>query len=453
VAAGPHLSGLINVDLTPEVAVRLGMALGTALKRGARVVASRSPQPASRLVKRALLSGILSTGVHADDLRVSPAAVNRHLLKTQGYVAGVHVRPSDADPEIVQIDMFEQPGIQMTPELEKEIAKHYSRQEFRRASYSDIGDLSYPSRAAESYVDDLLRTLDVDAIRKRGFRVAIDYSSSSASLILPLVLGELAVESIAAHAYVGGYPLAPGTVEDGIANTKRLMRAVGADLGVVMDPSAERLYLVDELGREVPLDQQLLLFVSLISRNGTAGTVAVPVTTTTLVDQIVAGSGVEVRRTPTSLAALTQAATEPGTIFAGAAGGGFVFPVFLPAYDAMASLCHLLQLLAPIGQPLSALVDGLPKPALVHRELPCPWRLKGTVMRLLTEQLKDFETDLQDGIKIVSEGGWSQVIPDPDAPLVHVYAEGATDAQAVQLEQELTARVEEILAANEAAVR
>ena len=151
-----------------------------------------------------------------------------------------------------------------------------------------------------------------------------------------------------------------------------------------------------------------------------------PVTATSLVDRLVAGSGVEVRRTQASVAALTKAATEAGTIFAGEMGGGFIFPSFLPAYDAMASLCHLLQLLAPVDRPLSALVDDLPRPALVHREVHCPWALKGTVMRLLTERLKERETDLQDGIKVLSEGGWSQVIPDPDEPVVHVYAEGAT---------------------------
>ncbi len=445
--SGPHLAGLVNVDLTPEVSLRLGLALGTALKRGARVVASRTSEPACRLVKRSLVSGINSTGVHVDDLRVMPTAVNRYLLKAQGYSVGVHVRPRDADPEAVQIDIFEQPGIQATPELEKEIVKHYSRQEFRRASYSDIGDLSYPSRASESYADDLLRTLDVEVIRKRRFRVAIDYCSSSASLILPLILGELEVESVAAHAYVSGRPTEPTSVEEALSSTRRLVTAVGADLGVVMDPTAERISLVDELGRAVPLQQDLLLLVSLITGDGRTGAVAVPVTATSLVDRLVAGSGVEVRRTQASVAALTKAATEAGTIFAGEMGGGFIFPSFLPAYDAMASLCHLLQLLAPVDRPLSALVDDLPKPALVHREIHCPWALKGTVMRLLTERLKERETDLQDGIKVLSEDGWSQVIPDPDEPVVHVYAEGATEEEADRFEAELTALVEEILEA------
>ena len=104
-----------------------------------------------------------------------PAPVNRHLLKTQGYAAGVHVRPSESDPEAVQIDVFEHPGIQAGPALEKEIEKHASRQEFRRASYADLGELAYPSRAAESYAEDLVRTLDVAAIRARRFRIAVDY--------------------------------------------------------------------------------------------------------------------------------------------------------------------------------------------------------------------------------------------------------------------------------------
>jgi mannose-1-phosphate guanylyltransferase/phosphomannomutase len=375
-----------------------------------------------------------------------PGAVNRHLLKAEGYAAGVHVRPSEVDPEAIQIDLFEQPGIQLTPELEKEIAKHYSRQEFRRAAYTGLGELSYPARAAESYTEDLLRTLDVETVRRRGFRIAIDYCSSSASLILPLVLGQLGVESVASHAYVVGNAAAPVAVEDAASDMKRLVTAVGADIGVVMNQTAERLYLVDDLGREVPLDQELLLFVSLLARDGARGAVAVPVTATSLVDRLLAGTAIEVRRTQASLAALTLAATENGTVFAGAASGGFVFPAFLPAYDAMASLCNLLQLLAPVDRRLSELVDELPRPALVHRKVPCPWALKGTVMRVLTERLKGRETDLLDGIKVFSDTGWSQVIPDPDEPVVHVYAEGESEEQAAELEQEMRDLIAEIVA-------
>ena len=107
-------TGLVNVDLTPETAVRLAAALGTALRRGDRVVASRASADACRMIQRALISGLTSTGVHVADLRISPAAVTRHVLKTQGLQAGVHVGRSSADPEMINIRVFEWPGNQMT---------------------------------------------------------------------------------------------------------------------------------------------------------------------------------------------------------------------------------------------------------------------------------------------------------------------------------------------------
>jgi mannose-1-phosphate guanylyltransferase / phosphomannomutase len=448
-ATGAVMSGLVNVDLTPETALRLGMALGTTLRRGSRIVASRAQQPACRLVKRALLAGVSSTGVAVEDLRVMPAAVNRHVLKTLGLDAGVHVRPSGSDPEIVQIQLFEPPGVSASPSFEKEIAKHFSRQEFRRSSYEDLGGLSFPARASESYVDDLLRTLDVAAIRERRFRIVVDYCYSSASLILPLVLGALEVETIGSHAHLTGSPpiSAEASVEDSIVQTKGLVEAVGADLGVIIDQAAERLYLVDEQGDEVPTDRELLLFVWLMSNNGRTGSLALPVTATSLVEEMT-GAGLEVRRTPASLAALTRAATEEGTIFAGASGGGFVFPRFLPAYDSIASLANLLELLAPCDRPLSELVAALPRSNLLHREVRCPWALKGTLMRVLTEQMKGRRTDTLDGIKIFTDGGWSQVVPDDEQPLVHIYAEAGTPEDAEKLERELETLVKSVIDSN-----
>ncbi len=162
-------------------------------------------------------------------------------------------------------------------------------------------------------------------------------------------------------------------------------------------------------------------------------------------EKVVQGSPLEVVRTPASLAALTKAAAENGVIFAGAVGGGYVFPEFLPAYDAMASLCKLLELLAGVDQPLSELVAELPESHVVHRRVPCPWGQKGLVMRVLTERLADREVDLRDGIKVFDERGWAQVLPDPDEPVVHIYAEGDDEETSAELEQELRALVEEVL--------
>jgi mannose-1-phosphate guanylyltransferase / phosphomannomutase len=449
--ARERIRGLPNVDLTPETALRLGLALGTALKRGARVVTSREAPAACRLVRRLVLAGISAAGVHVADLRVMPAAVNRHVLKSEGFEMGVHVGRSPADPEAVEIQIYEPPGVQASSSFMKEVEKHFSRQEFRRVSSDDVGEIRYPARAAETYAQDLLATLDVELIRSRGFRVVVDYGYSAASLVLPLVLGELGVEAIAARAYVREQRVAStGRELDPAEDARRLVEAAGADLGIALDSSAERIRIVDERARVVPPDLALLLFEQLVSRNGRQGKLAFPVTVTSLVDRIAEGTGFEVERTAASLEGLTRAAARDGVVFAGSTTGGFVFPEFVPGYDGVASLCKLLELLAPVERPLSDLVDELPRPHVVHRTLRCPWALKGTVMRVLTERMKDRTVDTLDGLKLSENGGWVQVLPDPAEPVVHVYAEGETDDEAERLEREVSELVESIIESGEA---
>jgi mannose-1-phosphate guanylyltransferase / phosphomannomutase len=435
------VSGLVNVDLTPETAVRLAAALGTSLKRGARVVGSRESARACRMIKRTMLSGLNSTGVDVSDLRVLPSAVARHLLKTESYDMGFHVGLSPMDPEVVQVRFFEQPGVQLGSGLEKEIEKNFVRRELRLVGAADVGMVDYPARVRETYAHDLCRSVDADAIAERGYRIVVDYGYSAASYVLPLVLGPLGVESISAHGFSGGSGGEPGlSPEELLAQTRKLVGAVGADLGVVFDRAAERLFLVDESGRDVPAEQTLLLILTLLAAAGRTGTIAVPVTVTHHVDRM-AEAGFQVVRTPHSLAALTRAAAEEGVVFAGGMGGGYVFPEFLPAYDAVASLAKLLELLAPAGRPLSELVGDLPQ----------PWSMKGMVMRVVTERLKGRDLDLTDGIKVFDHGGWAQVLPDPDEPLVHVFAEGDTDEETGELAAEMRGLVESVLEEDPAA--
>jgi mannose-1-phosphate guanylyltransferase/phosphomannomutase len=304
--------------------------------------------------------------------------------------------------------------------------------------------MSYPARVHESYASALLRTLDAERIRERRFRIVVDYGFSAASYVLPLVLAPLGVEVVAAHAFPSEGESGSAGLGAAIGQTKRLVSAVGADLGAVFDRAAERLYLVDEQAREVPVEQALLLLVRLLGSDGRHGKLAFPITVTSQVDRLLEGSELEVVRTPQSLAALTQAAAQEGFVFAGALGGGYVFPEFLPGYDAVASLANLLELLAPVGRPLSALTSELPRPTLVHRQLACPWGMKGLVMRVLNERMSGRDVDLTDGIKVFEDRGWAEVLPDPDEPLIHLYAEGRTLEESEELIAEYRAIVEEI---------
>jgi mannose-1-phosphate guanylyltransferase/phosphomannomutase len=328
--------------------------------------------------------------------------------------------------------------------MQSEVEKHFTRGELRRVPAAEVGSASYPARVSEGYASDLLSTIDVEMVRARRFRIVVDYGYSAASYVLPLVLGPLGVEVVAADAFPSEGDGAPRDLATSIGQAKRLVSAINGDLGAVFDRSGERLYLVDDEAREVPVEKTLLLYLQLISSNGRRGKLAFPVTVTSQVDRLTADSPLEIVRTPASLQALTKAAAEEGVVFAGAVGGGYVFPEFIPGYDAVASLAKLLELLAPVERPLSELVAELPPSTLVHRQLPCPWGMKGLVMRVLNERFADRDVDLTDGIKVFDARGWVQVLPDPDEPFIHLYAEGETIEGSEELAGELRVIIEEI---------
>jgi phosphomannomutase len=373
------------------------------------------------MIQRALISGLTSTGVHVADLRISPAAVTRHVLKTQGLQAGVHVGRSSADPEMINVRVFEWPGNQMSAGLQNEVEKHFSRHELRRATFAEVGATTYPARVRESYAQDILDSVDMDAVRRRRFRVAIDYGYSPAAFTLPLVLGPLGVEAIGTRGFY---------VEDDTAgelesfDTRRIVTGVRADLGVVLG---------------------LLLVVRLLALAGRPGRIAVPLTATRHVDDLVQGSSLEIVRTQHSLADLTRAATEDDVVLAAAPTGGFVFPDVVSGYDAVTALCKILELLAGQERPVSELVAELPRPTLVHHALPCPWSRKGLVMRLLNEHLAPRRLDLSDGVKAYDERGWVQVVPDEDEPLVQLYVEGETEELTTELAEEITVFVDAVV--------
>jgi len=158
-----------------------------------------------------------------------------------------------------------------------------------------------------------------------------------------------------------------------------------------------------------------------------------------------AATGSEVLWTKLSAAQLLEAADSPRVRFAANTSGGFVFPQFLPAFDAVATLVRLLSLLASEQQVLSAVAASLPAIHIVRREVPTPFEQKGLVMRTLVERADPSKLFLLDGVKTIDADGWTLVLPDPETPVTHIRAEARTRAEAEGRVARVAADIEWIL--------
>ena len=439
------VSGLANVDISPELAVRVAMAFGTTLKKGATVTTSRDSSRAARALKRAIMVGLNATGVNVEDLELATIPVTRFEVRTFRSQAGVTVRLSPDDHQSVNIRFFDSAGIDIDETAQRKIERLFYREDFRRVMASEMGDIGFPARALEHYTNALMSSVDAEGIRSHGFKVVLDYSYGSASFVMPNVLAKLGAEVLAVNPFASTAGMVHFDRWEAAARVGDLVRASGAHMGAVIDPDGEHLTFVDDSGHVLSDNDALFVLLSLVCQTHEKARVAVPVATSRCVEDVVARHGAELVWTKLSTPHLMEVANTQQVTFAASQEGGYIFPAFVPAYDAAATLVHTLHMLAETGLRLAKLVSAVPRVHVAHEGVLTPWEQKGLVMRTLVERNKDRELVLVDGVKIIHEDGWALVIPDPEEPLTHVWAEGGSDNEARSLAQEYARRIRQLM--------
>ncbi|MGH2735420.1 MAG: mannose-1-phosphate guanyltransferase, partial [Actinomycetota bacterium] len=444
------VSGLVNIGLTPQVAVRLGMAYGTMLPRGASVITGRDASRAARTIKRALIAGLTSTGVICRDLELMALPVTRFAVRKQQAEGGVSVRTSRWDSEVVEIRLFDAEGADVSESVQRKIDRIFFREDYRRPGANRLGELDFPPHVLEQYTGALLGSIDLESVRRTSLKVVVDYASGAASLIGPSLLGRLGCRALSVNAFTDEHRPVFGRehLERLLGDLREHVTKSGSDLGVLLEPGGETAHLVDDRGRLVSHEQALLAFLRHELERG-AGTAAVPVSSSAAAVDVAREAGGELELTPVGHPALMAATLKPGIGFAGDSEGSLIFPGFMPAPDALMTFCKALEMITSSGRPLAELIDDLPPSHVASRSVRTPWQLKGTVMREIASEASPSELLLVDGVKIVERGRWALVIPAPDEPSCRIWAEAADDDASAEHAQSYVERVERVVKAAE----
>jgi mannose-1-phosphate guanylyltransferase/phosphomannomutase len=279
-------------------------------------------------------------------------------------------------------------------------------------------------------------------------KVVAEMAFGMASVVLPQVAAGWGIDLISLRPILDAErTLTSSQQNEPDEETSLAVSTFRADFGVRIDAAGERVVLISPDGTGLDGDTALHALVELWCGNPQAhGDVAVPVMASHVVERIAQAHGRCVIRTGSSKRALSLAALRNDIGFAGDRAGGFVFPAFLAAFDAVMTVGSLARLLTETGRRLDEVVAALPKAHLVEASVGCPSSAKGAVMRAMSEATAGLETQMTDGIGVKRDGGWALVLPDPAEPLVHVFAEGEDVESAHALLSEYTRLVEEAAA-------
>lgn len=431
------ITGDLFTEITPDFACCLGLALGSSVAEQGRFSLGTDGYPDTNIIKNAVLSGLMSTGLQVVDLGKITLPVHRFGIRAFDLLGGVHIYRVGYNK--INIRLINSRGADYSRGEQRKVEGLLSREEYRYAMKEEIHQVEYMPDVNRSYINYLLQFLDRDLIRRKRFRIVVDYDPSQLDALLPGLFDALGCQVITFAA--------PRTHSQTFSELLKaaeqfgeVVREQGAHFGAVLDSDGEGVVLVDDQGRIVNEDRFFALLSLITMQSNQNSILALPVTAPESVVEMARQQGGDVRRTKTAPWAMMQTFLEEDV-----RASQQRCPQFLLYSDALAVLTSLTEFLARRERPLSEVLAELPGFVTVRKDVEVDWDDKGKVLRHLAEESGNQKIETAEGIKVQHPQGWTLVLPDADEPVCRIYSEAFNQEVAESLTDMYVQKIQDIL--------
>ena len=416
--------GVVNEDMNTDLALQMGKAIGKFFS--GTVAIATDTRVSADMIKSAVSAGLMAMGCTVRDLGVVPTpAIQYHVKTDDDVVGGVMITASHNPPKFNGIKCIDGDGTEMPREKEEEIEVLYAS-EIPCLTWNEIGNMETYDRAGEDYIDAVLTHVDVAAIKRAKLTAVVDCANGAACQTTPLLMKKLGVRAITLNADMQGE--FPGHNSEPTAENLRdllfLTKSTGADLGVAHDGDADRAVFATNEGEFVPGDKSLALIAKLTVINDKGGMVVTPVSTSSMVQEVVANAGGKLIYTAVGSPVVARRMMAEGSKFGGEENGGLIFAEHQYCRDGAMTIAKMIESIVKHG-PLVKQLQELPVYYTDKRKIECPNNKKNDLIENMKNRYSEGnKVDLTDGIKILfSDGGWVLLRPSGTEPIFRIYSE------------------------------
>lgn len=419
---GGKVSARTNIELSPEMAAKLGAAVGSVLPKNANIIMSRDYHSASRMIKRAFLGGILSAGINAYDLKLATLPFTKWCMKNMGASMCIYFRQSFVSSTDTEILISDGNGMPIDSNLEKNIERIFYRESFRRATYEEIGSLFDFSQQTNEYMKTVYSNIDLDYIKRKNFKVVADMFNGTGSTIVPTLMTEAGVDPVILNAYFDEKKLSRSyhSINDSMIQVSKIIKSLKADLGFIIYQNGERIQIFTDEGEPLTHDIMIMVMLKLLSVTAEKRLkVYLPIMMPTVFDNEFDNLNI-VRGKSSGLKHEFLKEFD----FIGWDNLFMSFPKYSTCPDAGYNALKILEMLGKSGMTLSEIKEVVPEYYYAHNIISCPLNKKGFIMRKMSEDAMDKDASYVDGVKIkFNDKSWVLMIPDQFSPDVHLYVE------------------------------
>lgn len=419
--------GVVNRDLTVEVALRLAMSLGTLTK--GTVAVGRDTRTSGSMLSHASIAGLLATGCKVIDVGIAPTPAVQYFVRDNAN-AGIVVTASHNPREYNGIKLIAGDGTEFGSEGELAVEDVYFNGEPELADWRETGELSRTS-IIPVYIEGIMQKVSASDIAKRAFTVVADTGSGAGSIVTPFLLSRLNCTVTTINAQIDGtFPSRnPEPTEDVLIDLEKMVVSNRADLGVAHDGDADRAVFVDENGNFVNEDVLLAIIVKHVLSEK-QGPVVTPVSSSQCIVDVAEAAGSHVVWTPVGSIHVARVMMQVNAPIGGEGNGGIIFPEHQYCRDGAMTVAKVLEIMTKRNKKLSELVSEIPKRYMDKTKVTCRDR-DATMQNIRSSVVGNVDTT--DGVKIWYDDGWLLIRPSGTEPIIRIFVEAETEQRASYL--------------------
>jgi phosphomannomutase len=457
IASISGIRGIVGDGLDPSVLVRYASAYGSwvvehapTVGRDPVVIVGRDARPTGPMCTQIVCGTLRGMGCDVIDVGLATTPTVEMAVLQQKAAGGIILSASHNPEAWNALKLLNDRGEFLTPAQGAAIIDAADAHGAAPVPFDRVGTYATDDDALEAHLAALLAldVIDADAIAAQDFSVVVDGVNSVGGIALPRLLEDLGVTDVTCiHCEPTGrfaHPAEPRP--EHLTDLTQAVAEHGADLGLAVDPDADRLALVDDRGRFLLEELTQVLAADFLWKHR-SGPFVTNLSSSRAIEDVADAHGEIVYRSAVGEINVVQKMQAVNAVLGGEGNGGVIVPDLHYGRDALVGTAFVLQHLAEEGAPLSELHDALPRYAMAKDKLPLPDVDVDDLLAHMATHYDGESLSAIDGLKINFAQSWVHMRPSNTEPILRVYTEAPTADEAQSLADRFKDELQEAMAA------
>ena len=433
--------GLGGVDIVKFTAAYAEFILRSTNREARKIVVGRDARLSGEMVSHLVCGTLMAMGLDVINIGLATTPTTEIAVTSEGADGGIIITASHNPTQWNALKLLNSRGEFLNDAEGKQVITIAEAEDFSFADVFALGkeyrNETYNTRHIDMVLS--LPLVDVEAIRKAGFTVAVDAVNSVGGVIIPQLLRELGVkEIIELNCEANGkFAHTPEPIPENLTQIAEVMRNSKADVGIVVDPDVDRLALVMENG-EMFVEEYTLVAVADYVLAHTPGSTVSNLSSSRALRDVTRARGCEYNAAAVGEVNVVKKMKDTGAVIGGEGNGGVIYPELHYGRDALVGVALFLTLLAKSGKKMTELKAGYPQYAIAKNKITLtPETDVDAILAAAKERFKNEEINDIDGVKIDFPDSWVHLRKSNTEPIIRIYSEASTMEEAERLGEQM----------------